>query len=102
MVHILQNLMNNNDLNTILNEHPMSIKNNNKQLNQQTLCIHAEKNKGALITALYQMFTFLFNSVGQGYVRFSGEEEGYIYTLLGNSTTREFELKMADATTGKA
>jgi len=77
----------------------MSIKNNNKPLNQETLCIHAGKtkgdHKGALTTPLYQTSTFVFDSAEQGAARFAGEEEGYIYTRLGNPTTRELELKMA-------
>jgi len=76
----------------------MSIK-NNKALNQETLCIHAGKSKGdhkgALTTPLYQTSTFVFDSAEQGAARFSGEEEGYIYTRLGNPTTRELELKVA-------
>lgn len=75
------------------------IKNNNKSLNQETLCIHAGKtkgdHKGALTTPLYQTSTFVFDSAEQGAARFAGEEEGYIYTRLGNPTTRELELKMA-------
>jgi methionine-gamma-lyase len=77
----------------------MSIKNNNKALNQETLCIHAGKSKGdhkgALTTPLYQTSTFVFDSAEQGAARFAGEEEGYIYTRLGNPTTRELELKVA-------
>jgi methionine-gamma-lyase len=77
----------------------MTIKNNNKSQNQETLCIHAGKtkgdHKGALTTPLYQTSTFVFESAEQGAARFAGEEEGYIYTRLGNPTTRELELKMA-------
>lgn len=75
------------------------MKNNNKSLNQETLCIHAGKtkgdHKGALTTPLYQTSTFVFENAEQGAARFAGEEEGYIYTRLGNPTTRELELKMA-------
>ncbi len=76
-----------------------SIKINNNSLNQETLCIHAGKtkgdHKGALTTPLYQTSTFVFENAEQGAARFAGEEEGYIYTRLGNPTTRELELKMA-------
>lgn len=68
-------------------------------LKQDTLCIHAGKTKGAhqgaLTTPIYQSSTFVFDSAEQGAARFAGEEEGYIYTRLGNPTTRELELKMA-------
>ena len=71
----------------------------NKHANSETLCIHAGKTKGAhqgaLTTPLYQTSTFVFDNAEQGAARFAGEEEGYIYTRLGNPTTRELELKMA-------
>jgi methionine-gamma-lyase len=64
-----------------------------------TQCIHAGKqkgdHKGALTTPLYQTSTFVFENAQQGAARFAGEEEGYIYTRLGNPTTRELELKIA-------
>jgi len=65
----------------------------------ETQCIHAGKVKdaqyGALATPLYQTSTFVFDSAEQGAARFAGEEPGYIYTRLGNPTTRELELKVA-------
>ena len=71
----------------------------NQHANPETLCIHAGKTKGAhqgaLTTPLYQTSTFVFENAEQGAARFAGEEEGYIYTRLGNPTTRELELKMA-------
>jgi len=69
---------------------------NNK--NAETLCIHAGKEKnqhGTLATPLYQSSTFVFDNAEQGAARFAGEAEGYIYTRLGNPTTRELELKIA-------
>ncbi|HSG53136.1 MAG TPA: aminotransferase class I/II-fold pyridoxal phosphate-dependent enzyme [Rheinheimera sp.] len=69
---------------------------NNK--NAETLCIHAGKEKnqhGTLATPLYQSSTFVFDNAEQGAARFAGESEGYIYTRLGNPTTRELELKIA-------
>lgn len=65
----------------------------------ETLCIHAGKTRdqqfGSLATPLYQTSTFVFDSAEQGAARFAGEAEGYIYTRLGNPTTRELELKVA-------
>lgn len=72
------------------------INNNNKH--PETLCIHAGKTKqpyGALSTPLYQTSTFVFDNAEQGAARFAGDEAGYIYTRLGNPTTRELELKVA-------
>ncbi|QTH65425.1 methionine gamma-lyase [Psychrosphaera ytuae] len=72
---------------------------NNKQPHQDTVCIHAGKQKdghhGALTSPLYQTSTFVFDNAAQGAARFAGEEPGYIYTRLGNPTVRELELKMA-------
>lgn len=65
----------------------------------ETLCVHAGKTRdrqfGALATPLFQTSTFVFDSAEQGAARFAGEAEGYIYTRLGNPTTRELELKVA-------
>lgn len=72
------------------------MRDNNNKL--ETLCIHAGKEKnqhGTLATPLYQSSTFIFDNAEQGARRFAGEEQGYIYTRLGNPTTRELELKLA-------
>lgn len=56
-----------------------------------------EDNKyGALATPIYQSSTFVFDSAEQGGRRFAGEEEGYIYTRLGNPTNVVIEKKLAD------
>lgn len=68
-------------------------------LHAETLCVHAGKVRdaqyGALATPLYQTSTFVFDNAEQGAARFAGEAEGFIYTRLGNPTTRELELKVA-------
>lgn len=73
--------------------------NNHNSGHIETICIHAGKEKGAhqgaLTTPLFQTSTFVFDSAEQGARRFAGEESGYIYTRLGNPTTRELELKLA-------
>ncbi|MDX1281267.1 methionine gamma-lyase [Shewanella colwelliana] len=56
---------------------------------------HQKNDKGALVSPLYQSATFVFDSAEQGGERFAGEQEGYIYTRLGNPTTAEFERKIA-------
>lgn len=69
-----------------------------KSSHAETLCIHAGKqpnSHGALATPLYQTSTFVFENAQQGASRFAGDTEGFIYSRLGNPTTREFELKLA-------
>ncbi|KZN41261.1 methionine gamma-lyase [Pseudoalteromonas luteoviolacea] len=70
-----------------------------KKLHDQTNCIHGpnhfEDPHGALTAPLYQSSTFKFKNAAQGAARFAGEEAGYIYTRLGNPTTRELEEKLA-------
>jgi methionine-gamma-lyase len=76
----------------------VGIMTNNNNKHPETLCIHAGKTKqpyGALSTPLYQTSTFVFDNAEQGAARFAGDEAGYIYTRLGNPTTRELELKVA-------
>ena len=63
-----------------------------------TKAIHGgyEKNEvGALATPIYQTSTFIFDSAEQGGRRFAGEEEGYMYTRLGNPTNTQVENKLA-------
>ncbi|MGF6905968.1 aminotransferase class I/II-fold pyridoxal phosphate-dependent enzyme, partial [Fusobacterium sp. PH5-44] len=50
---------------------------------------------GALATPIYQTSTFIFDSAEQGGARFALEEEGYIYSRLGNPTTAIAEAKVA-------
>lgn len=65
----------------------------------ETLVIHAgdnpDKQHGCLSTPLYQTSTFVFESAEQGGRRFAGEEPGYIYTRLGNPTSRQLEERLA-------
>lgn len=56
---------------------------------------HQENQFGALATPIYQTSTFVFDSAEQGGRRFALEEEGYIYTRLGNPTTTQVEEKIA-------
>jgi len=55
-----------------------------------TTIIHAgqspDPTTGALATPIYQTSTFVFENAEQGAARFALEEEGYIYTRLGNPT----------------
>lgn len=63
-----------------------------------TKAVHGgwKKNEvGALATPIYQTSTFIFDSAEQGGRRFALEEEGYIYTRLGNPTISVLEGKIA-------
>ncbi len=46
---------------------------------------------GAVAPPIYQTSTFAFDSPAQGARRFAGEEDGYIYSRLGNPTTERLE-----------
>ncbi len=56
---------------------------------------HKKDSTGALATPIYQTSTFVFDSAEQGGRRFAGEEQGYIYTRLGNPTNSQLEEKLA-------
>lgn len=76
-----------------------------KQLGKSTQAIHAGHKHdahGAHVSPLYQTSTFVFDNVEQGAARFAGEEQGYIYTRLGNPTQAELEEKMAILEGGEA
>ena len=67
--------------------------------------IHAGKESntaGALVTPFYQTSTFEFDSVEQGGRRFAGQEDGYIYSRLGNPSLNQVELKLASLEGGEA
>lgn len=57
---------------------------------------HMPNQFGALATPIYQTSTFVFDSAEQGGRRFALEEDGYIYTRLGNPSCTEVEEKVAE------
>jgi len=70
-----------------------------------TRAVHAgyRKNEyGALTTPIYQTSTFIFDSAEQGGRRFALEEDGYIYTRLGNPTSSQVEDKLASLENAEA
>jgi len=77
-----------------------------KKLGFNTRLVHSGEKPcpvtGALRMPIYQTSTFVFENVEQGARRFAGEEEGYIYTRLGNPTQTALEVKMADLEGGDA
>jgi methionine-gamma-lyase len=64
-----------------------------------TKSIHAgaqpDPTHGAISVPIYQSSTFVFDSVDQGAGRFSGSEDGFIYTRMGNPTTAALEEAVA-------
>ena len=63
---------------------------------------HAPNQFGALATPIYQTSTFVFDSAEQGGRRFALEEDGYIYTRLGNPNCSEVEERLASLEGGEA
>ena len=75
-----------------------------KKLKKGTKAIFSEPCPltGSHVRPIYQTSTFIFENVEQGARRFAGEEEGYIYTRLGNPTVTDFEKKIALLEGGEA
>ncbi len=55
---------------------------------------------GSAVTPIYQTSTFKFESAEHGAKCFSGEEDGYIYTRIGNPTINELENAVANLESG--
>lgn len=51
---------------------------------------------GAVNVPIYQSSTFAFRDADHGAALFAGDEEGYIYTRIGNPTTNALERAVAD------
>ena len=71
-----------------------------------TSCIHAgqepDKQFGGVSVPIYQSSTFAFEDAQQGAARFSGKDNGYKYTRIGNPTTAALESSLAELEHGKA
>jgi len=69
------------------------------KLGLTTRSIHAGQDAdpatGAVAPPLFQTSTFAFESCAQGAARFGGEEEGFIYTRMGNPTVARLEEAVA-------
>src|SRR5690625_4903421 len=50
---------------------------------------------GSLIPPIFQTSTYTFDTAEQGERRFAGEEEGYVYSRLGNPTVTVLEERIA-------
>ncbi|ALX49796.1 methionine gamma-lyase [Lentibacillus amyloliquefaciens] len=70
-----------------------------RQNNLETSVIHDGYDSadllGSLAPPLFQTSTFTFETAEQGERRFAGEEDGYMYSRLGNPTVTVLEEKMA-------
>ncbi len=65
----------------------------------ETMLIHSgayEDVFGSAVTPIYQTSTFAFKNAQHGADLFSGKEDGYIYTRIGNPTIKAFEDAMAE------
>jgi len=71
---------------------------------KETAVVHtgydSSKHHGSLSVPLYQTSTFVFSSAEQGERRFAGEEQGNIYSRLGNPTVRVLEDRIAELENG--
>ncbi|KMY52198.1 methionine gamma-lyase [Peribacillus loiseleuriae] len=72
----------------------------------ETKVIHegydSKQHMGSLTAPIFQTSTFVFENAEQGERRFAGEEEGYIYSRLGNPTVRVLEERIAMLEGGEA
>jgi len=55
---------------------------------------------GSAVTPIYQTSTFKFENADHGAKCFSGEDDGYIYTRIGNPTINELENAVANLESG--
>lgn len=77
--------------------------NDNKHF--ETTVIHegydSKEMLGSLATPLFQTSTYTFDTAEQGERRFAGEEEGYMYSRLGNPTVNTLEKRIAALENGE-
>jgi len=70
-----------------------------KRLGVNTKLIHAGQKPdatGAVTVPIYQTSTFAFRDAAHGAALFAGEEDGFIYTRIGNPTIRALEESVAE------
>lgn len=60
------------------------------------------KGHGALNPPLYMSSTYTFPTVDDGSARFAGEQEGFVYSRIGNPTTSLLEQRIANLEGGEA
>ena len=72
---------------------------NTKDCGINTKLIHAGQHPdgtGAVTVPIYQTSTFAFRDARHGAALFAGEEDGYIYTRIGNPTVHALEENIAE------
>ncbi|WP_368985795.1 methionine gamma-lyase [Caldifermentibacillus hisashii] len=78
----------------------------NKKKRFETMLIHkgysSQDFHDSLNPPIFHSSTFTFSGAEQGEKRFAGEEEGFIYSRLGNPTVRVLEERMAALEKGEA
>ncbi len=78
----------------------------NENFRFETEAVHSgycsDEHQGSLVPPLYQTSTFTFSTAEQGERRFAGQEEGFIYSRLGNPTVKILEDRMAKLEQGEA
>ncbi len=76
----------------------------NLPIHKSTKAIHAGNLKkpvfGEVSVPIFQTSTFSFPSADEGAARFSGDSDGFIYTRMGNPTTRALEECIASLENG--
>jgi methionine-gamma-lyase len=74
-----------------------------KKFGFHTKLIHAgmpHDPTGSVTVPIYQTSTFAFQSAEHGAALFAGQEDGYIYTRIGNPTIRALERQVAELENG--
>jgi methionine-gamma-lyase len=74
-----------------------------KHLGINSKLIHAGQKPdptGSVTVPIYQTSTFAFRDAKHGAALFAGEEDGYIYTRIGNPTIRALEENVAELENG--
>ncbi len=61
-----------------------------------------KQNEGALVPPVYLTSTFAFENTEQGMQRFAGENDGFIYSRVGNPTVALLEARLASLEGGEA
>nr|WP_121603987.1 methionine gamma-lyase [Virgibacillus sp. Bac332] len=81
----------------------MDVKKKEKQLETKVVHegYHSEEMLGSLAAPLFQTSTFTFDSAEQGERRFAREEDGFVYSRLGNPTVQLLEERIAALEGGK-
>ena len=80
--------------------------NDSKRIGPNTRVIHAAAHPdpatGSVAPPIYQTSTFAFADCRQGAARFAGDEDGYIYTRMGNPTIARLEEAVSELEGGAA